>query len=286
MWSYLGQNFLTSSKIIYYIASSIEQIYADTKATTIIEIGPWKWAITKKIYTIPDIFVAIEKDTTLISKVEGIFANVSEDSTNPATQICINEDILTCDMWEVLSSYNTNKSKTVIVWNLPYYITSPILRACFATPKWQEHHSERSTSNGDITHQDSFAAWFFMMQKEVGENIKTDTEKKSFLWWLINYDNVVVYRKTVPAKAFRPAPKVTSCLMHIIPYVTYPTARPRRSAMIFFLEHVSLYTRKTLGKISKILAKKWIEIDCPEHIASKRLETCTWEDLCILCNKL
>ena len=49
MWSYLGQNFLVDTKVQNYIAEKVKKIYQDWNLECIIEIGPWKWAITKKI---------------------------------------------------------------------------------------------------------------------------------------------------------------------------------------------------------------------------------------------
>ena len=49
-----------------------------------------------------------------------------------------------------------------------------------------------------------------------------DAHKKSFLRWLLNYSYHVMYLKTVPAKAFSPAPKVQSCVISLIPKQTIP----------------------------------------------------------------
>jgi 16S rRNA A1518/A1519 N6-dimethyltransferase RsmA/KsgA/DIM1 with predicted DNA glycosylase/AP lyase activity len=56
-----------------------------------------------------------------------------------------------------------------------------------------------------------------MIQKEVGEKIKHDAIKKSFLWRLVNNQYQIRYRKTIPAKAFSPAPRVESCLVSCHP---------------------------------------------------------------------
>ena len=90
---------------------------------------------------------------------------------------------------------NINPKKTLIVGNLPYYITSPIFRKFFGNGKQE------------------FFGGFFMIQDEVGEKISTDSKKKSFLWWLVNYAYDIIYWKTVWAKSFNPAPKVKSCLV-------------------------------------------------------------------------
>lgn len=55
-----------------------------------------------------------------------------------------------------------------------------------------------------------------MVQDEVGQKIKSDAGKKSYLWWLVNRAYRVEYVKMIPAKCFSPAPKVKSCLLKFI----------------------------------------------------------------------
>jgi 16S rRNA A1518/A1519 N6-dimethyltransferase RsmA/KsgA/DIM1 with predicted DNA glycosylase/AP lyase activity len=52
-----------------------------------------------------------------------------------------------------------------------------------------------------------------MVQDEVLQKLRSDAGKKSYLYWILNYAYEVQYLKTVPAKAFSPAPKVKSCLI-------------------------------------------------------------------------
>ena len=113
-----------------------------------------------------------------------------------------------------------------------------------------------------------------MMQKEVGEKIRTDAGKKSYLRWLLNHSYDVTYAKTVPAKAFRPAPRVSSCLIALTPKQT-----PRPIAfgtLVSFLDVFAPFSRKTLGKIAKMTKTTFV---IPEDIAHKRLEDVTVEDL-------
>jgi len=63
--------------------------------------------------------------------------------------------------------------------------------------------------------QQDYIGGVFMVQKEVADKLCTDAQKKSYLWWIINFAYDVIYLKTVPAKAFSPAPKVTSALIEL-----------------------------------------------------------------------
>lgn len=83
-----------------------------------------------------------------------------------------------------------------------------------------------------------------MVQKEVADKIRTDADKKSFLWRLLNYQYDVKYLKTVPAKAFSPAPKVQSAIFSLIEKSIKPQFPYEK--MIYILDKISKYKRKTL----------------------------------------
>ncbi len=223
MWSYLGQNFLIDTKIQNYIATKIGQIYRDNNLQWIVEIWPWKGAITKKIKDISDNFFVVEKDLKMKEHLGQI---LSPDQIKFM-------DVLETNIQDFL---DIDFSKILIVGNLPYYITSPIFRKFFWDWKCD------------------FAGWFFMIQDEVGQKIQTIAGKKSYLWWLVNYWYDVIYHKTVWAKSFNPPPKVKSCLVEF--------KKKKKSENIDFeklVEFLDLYTpfsRKTLWAINKILVKQ------------------------------
>lgn len=85
-----------------------------------------------------------------------------------------------------------------------------------------------------------------MVQKEVADKVRYDAEKKSFLWWLLNYHFEVKYLKTVPAKAFSPAPKVQSAIISLIRKKNTPGCHYGQVRVL--LERISMYKRKTLSK--------------------------------------
>lgn len=126
-----------------------------------------------------------------------------------------------------------------------------------------------------------------MVQKEVADKVKSDAEKKSFLRWLLNYQYDVRYCKTVPAKAFSPAPKVQSAIFSLVGKSSIPPFA--YMTMVALLERISMYKRKTLGKIWKMAGEQgadgsWnivvtpaglseqIRIGLPADLAGKRLE--------------
>ncbi len=264
MWTYLGQNFLSDSKVRHYIADKIANLYKKSNCNVLIEIGPWKWAITRLIDQISNNFFVIEKDEQLMKNLEFRMQN-----WELKLKQVIWLDVLEVDVQKILKEKKLKSQKTLIVWNLPYYITSPILRKFFAD--WNP----------------KFPWWIFMLQDEVGQKIKSDAKKKSYLRWLLNYWYDVTYLKMVPAKAFSPAPKVKSCLVKL--EIRSVKCEIEWKKLIEFLELYSGFSRKTLGAIEKIIAKKlkntsWKKIvenyfEIPENLKKKRLEELSWEDL-------
>ena len=251
MSTYLWQNFLKDASIIKSIATSIGHLYEKTWAKALVEIWPWKWAITKKIKDISQCFFVIEKDETMKEHLEEIGLT--------ANQI-IFWDVLQQDIGHLLEERGIEEINAIVVWNLPYYITSPIFKHLFRK-------------------EDPKLLWgFFMIQDEVGDKIKSDAKKKSYLWWLVNRAYTVEYVKMVPAKCFSPAPKVKSCLMRFIK--KEKLEKVSYDKLEDFLNLFSPYSRKTLGKISKMIEKKWNwSYKIPEELQMKRLEELNWEQL-------
>ena len=248
MWTYLGQNFLIDSKIRQYIADKILALYTHLWCTTLIEIWPGKGSITKLIQSISDHFFVVDMDPTFY------------DNWTLALEYWtfVLRDILALDVEAMLQEKQLSPKKTLVVGNLPYYITSPILRKFFSAQK--------------------YAWWIFMVQDEVGQKLRSDAKKKSYLRRLLNYSCDVVYLKGVPAKCFKPIPKVKSCLIQLtIKSEQLPIPFER---VVEFLELFAPFSRKTLGAIQKMIKKKSdISFDIPILLSSKRLEELSWDDL-------
>ncbi|UFX82877.1 ribosomal RNA small subunit methyltransferase A [Candidatus Absconditicoccus praedator] len=245
MGSYLGQNFLTNSKDKEYIKNKLLKSKEEVKRHNLIEIGPGKGAITKKIVDKIDNIILYEKDTNF----QGILSNILHGSKHKL----VFEDVLDANIDE------HDQEDTYVFGNIPYYITSPILRKFFE--------------------KNNFIGGFFLIQKEVGDKIKSDANKKSYLRWILNNNYFIKYKKTVPAKSFSPKPKVDSCLVQLNKKPA-PEVNDHDS-LINLLELISGYKRKTIGKIIKLLEKKdkFIKVDLPEDIKNKRLEELSWEEI-------
>lgn len=263
MSAYLGQNFLKDSSIISRIVAKIVSLCKEHNLTTIFEIGPGRGAITKKLLALDKQLFLFEKDETLKPSLESLVQNIQHTTCNMQHGI-VRWDILDLDGQAFLEQKWLKINEILVFGNLPYYITSPILRKFFGQGEKR------------------YLAGLVMIQKEVGDKIRHDAVKKSYLWRLLNFHYTVKYAKTVPAKAFSPAPKVQSCLITLIakehndPRYT----KVNFERMVGLLDQISGSKRKTLGKIWKMKVKNWERsYALPNYLAGKRLEELEWDDM-------
>ena len=236
------------------IAERIAKLYRELDCEAIVEIGPGKGSITKKIVDLSPNLILIEKDETM-----------REHLTPLSARDIIFGDVLETDIAAELIKRGLNPVKTLVVGNLPYYITSPIMRQCFGA-------------------QGLYAGGLVMMQDEVGARLFKDADKKGFVRRIINRSYDVMYAKKVGRKSFSPPPKVMSCLLELrkkdSPSLDGTTDTYNR--MMELLEHLLGFARKTIGKIGKMQTKKGHPIVIPESLAGKRMEDLTWGDMSVL----
>ncbi len=144
----------------------------------VLEIGAGNGILTKKIAKIAKV-IAIEIDRRFVEKLKKI-RNVE----------VINADILKIDLNEI----EFNK----VISNLPYHISSPI------TFKLLEK---------------KFELGILMYQKEFAERMvaKAGSKNYSRLSVMVYYKADCELLEYVPKEAFRPIPKVDSCIVKIVP---------------------------------------------------------------------
>src|SRR3989339_1429944 len=110
----LGQNFLKSEKIAEEIVSAGEVGSDDI----ILEVGPGKGILTEKLLEKAKKVIAVEKDEQLAEFLKEKFKN------NPKLEI-IRGDIL---KFSPMSRRDLDIGRYKIIANIPYYITSHLLR--------------------------------------------------------------------------------------------------------------------------------------------------------------
>src|SRR3989344_2765708 len=107
----LGQNFLINSVILDKIVAAAEI----NSNETILEIGPGTGNLTEKLKEDAGKIIAIEKDRRLIEELSKKFPSIE----------LIEGDILKIDITKLVP---TNYK---VVGNIPYYITSRLIRTIF-----------------------------------------------------------------------------------------------------------------------------------------------------------
>jgi 16S rRNA (adenine1518-N6/adenine1519-N6)-dimethyltransferase len=190
----LGQNFLVNDQVLKKILET-----ADLKPTdTVIEVGPGLGLMTAELAKRAGWVIAIELDEHL--------ADILKE-TLPENVVVIKRDILGTDpavllegsapkFPELLKSYK-------VVANLPYYITSAVLR----------HFLEASVKPETIV---------VMVQKEVAEAITAKPGEQSILSVSVQFYGKPEIAAVVPASSFYPAPSVDSALVKINVYPKSP----------------------------------------------------------------
>ena len=184
----LGQNFLVDVNIINKI---IEASQID-KSTGVIEVGPGMGSLTEQLAKNAKKVMAFEIDQRLIP--------VLEDTLSPYDNVTIiNEDILKADITKSVNTHLKDCDKIMVVANLPYYITTPILL--------------------NLMQQDvPIDGFVVMMQKEVGERLNATVGTKAYgsLSIVAQYYTETSKVLTVPNTVFMPPPDVDSIVVKLM----------------------------------------------------------------------
>ncbi|WMM15515.1 16S rRNA (adenine(1518)-N(6)/adenine(1519)-N(6))-dimethyltransferase RsmA [Staphylococcus saprophyticus] len=184
----LGQNFLIDVNIIHNIidASDIDE------QTGIIEVGPGMGSLTEQLAKSAKKVMAFEIDQRLIP--------VLKDTMGPYDNVTvINEDILKADIAHYITEHLTDCEKIMVVANLPYYITTPILLNLM---------QQKLPIDGYVV----------MMQKEVGERLNAQVGTKAYgsLSIVAQYYTETSKVLTVPKSVFLPPPNVDSIVVKLM----------------------------------------------------------------------
>ena len=188
----LGQHFLVDDGVRKAILAAAELSPEDT----VIEVGPGLGVMTGELAGQAGWVIAIELDNRL--------AAVLKKTLAPHENVVIlNEDILGTDpkalLQESKPSFPAEMHPYKVVANLPYYITSPVLR----------HFLEASVKP---------EVMIVMVQKEVAEAIVAGPGQRSVLSISVQFYGKPSIVSYVPANAFYPPPEVDSAILKIDVY--------------------------------------------------------------------
>lgn len=183
----LGQNFLNDPAVL----EKIIQVSAPESVDFVIEIGPGKGVLTEQLAKCAEKIIAIELDDKLIPILRQKF-------TETKNVEIIHEDILKINIPKLLSDYKLKTTNYKLIANIPYYITSPIIRLFLEQEKQPQEI-------------------FLMIQKEVAERIVAKAGKMSILAVSVQYYAQAEIMFAVSKNSFSPAPKVDSAVIRIKP---------------------------------------------------------------------
>lgn len=208
----LGQNFLTDDNVIEKIVSASVQ----DAEIPVVEIGPGLGVLTRKLVQEAQNIWAIELDR---GKVELL----NRELKGLPIEI-LNMDALELNLREIWG-----EKKGVLVGNLPYYITSPLLM----------HFLEQ---------KESLYSMVVMVQKEVADRMLAKPGKRDYgvLSIAVQLSAQVEKVIEVPPKAFWPAPKVTSAVVRLN-LRTYPGFTINEKDFFRVVKASFSQRRKTIG---------------------------------------
>lgn len=205
-----GQNFLCDEEIVESIISGS---HIDEN-TDVIEIGPGFGSLTQSLLKYAKTVTSIEIDNTLIPVLNDLFGSCENFNL-------INQDVLKLDLNTIIKSDNT-----VLVANLPYYITTPILTYLL----------EGKFNLKSIT---------VMVQKEVADRLVAKPGSKDYgaITCLIDYYSDADIVVDVPKDCFIPAPNVDSAVVKLN-LLEQPRVNPESEKNMFKLIKASFNQRR------------------------------------------
>lgn len=176
----LGQHFLVDSRILTRIVGAAQLASEDL----VVEIGPGKGALTRRLLPQVARVVAVEMDGDLAQ-------SLAVRLDNPANLSVICADARRVDLSEMVG----DRSYKVVA-NLPYYAANPIIRSFL-----EANHTP--------------SAMVVMVQREVAEGMTALPGKMSLLSVAVQFYATAKKVCSVPPTAFRPSPKVTSAVVRL-----------------------------------------------------------------------
>ena len=186
---HLGQNFLHDSSVIDKIVQAVDPKPGDA----IVEIGPGQGALTFPLLKKHGGITAIEFDRDLHAPLQAA-------AREHGVLRLIEGDVLGVDFSALAAELAPAGGKIRLVGNLPYNLSSPIL-----------FHA--------LDHAPAIRDMHFMLQKEVVERMAAGPGSKVFgrLSVMLQAYCAVTPLFIVPPGAFKPAPKVDSAVVRLVP---------------------------------------------------------------------
>jgi 16S rRNA (adenine1518-N6/adenine1519-N6)-dimethyltransferase len=194
----LGQNFLLDGNLLDRIA----RVPGPLAGARVYEVGPGPGGLTRALLRAGASVVAVERDDRALPALAELAAVVGTQLT-----------VVDADAMAVDAAALAGQGAHVVA-NLPYNIGTALLTGWLdgeAWPPW-------------------WASLTLMFQKEVAKRIVAAPGSSAYgrLSVLAQWRAQAKIAFSVPARAFVPAPKVESAVVHIVPMAPMAAARPAR----------------------------------------------------------
>lgn len=184
----LGQNFLTDSNILLKIVESAQI----TRSDSVLEIGPGLGHLTRLLAQRAGHVVAVELDEGLADSLKREF-----ESAQISNVRIIRGDILKQDPGGLFAG------PYKVVANIPYYITSNVIRHLLAAPARPTHI-------------------VLTVQKEVAQRMTARPPRMNLLAVGVQFYADTKIAGFIPAGAFYPRPQVDSAWVSLTPHIESP----------------------------------------------------------------
>ncbi len=231
-----GQNFLIDDNVINKIVDSA----MIDKQTSVIEIGPGLGSMTMRLAKQAKHVLAYEIDDDLIKPLKTLFKGESNITL-------IHDDVLKRQLDDDINTYFDREDRVVVVANLPYYITTPILFKC-------------------LEESDKIDVLTLMTQFEVAKRLTASKGTKDYnaLSVLMHYKTLSTFEFKVNRTVFMPPPNVDSAVIRL----EIKRDRPRIDEPFFFdfIKEAFRQKRKTL--INNLHQAYFIEKEVLKHMLS------------------
>jgi 16S rRNA (adenine1518-N6/adenine1519-N6)-dimethyltransferase len=216
-----GQNFLVDKNL----QEKMLRAARITPKDTVLEIGPGLGALTEELLKRAKKVFVVEKD-------KGFCAFLKESFAQAENLEIICADILEVEFAKII------KEKALVIGNLPYYITTPIITKLI--------EKERKL----------ISAIFVTVQKELGERLIAVPGGKDYgaITCLVQFFTQPEMLFSIPAAAFYPQPKVESCFLKM-QFYHQPKVKVGSEALFFQLVRAAFNQRRK--NILNALAAKW-----------------------------
>lgn len=216
-----GQNFLHDVHVISDIIAAIGPQAGDN----VVEIGPGLGALTLPLLQALPRLQVVELDRDLVARLQ--------QQHSPERLVIHAGDALQFD-------FSSLGPKLRVVGNLPYNISSPLL-----------FHLAQYASQVQDMH--------FMLQNEVVDRMTASPGSKDYgrLTVMLQYHFFMDKLFEVPPEAFRPAPKVTSAIVRMMPWPERPAPAADEDLLATMVAAAFGQRRKTLRNVWR----DWLQED-------------------------